>query len=398
LAQIDNNHHRRRPGEDPIDWTVRTAQLQQHANQYWYIHFTELRPGAARKYRTAVVSTRTRDKTEAWHELKIWGQDYIKDMRAIQGQSGPPAPVPTFNAAIDRYLSDTKPRRLSDSQDRSMPRLRENLGPDPVDQIDAARLAAFHAWAKRRGFSQGSIRHWLELALTVLRHAAECKVISRDAVPRYALPAVPRQRIYALSAEDNTRLFDAAVAWGERGDTRISRRTCLFTCLALDSGQRREAILGLTWERVNLKPGQESIDFVDPHYQPRNKRRCPSLPMTDRLLRVMARAARNVGGTGLVFPRGLNRADFTALTTSVGLPRFTPHVARHTWATLALTRGVPLATVAYILADSIATVDRTYNHHTTAMARENLERYNRPASAPVSIQQDKEIPHGMAAE
>lgn len=372
-------NNRRRPGEDAVDWTVRNAELSQHDNGYWYIHHTIVLPNG--KYRTAVISTRTRDKAGAYEELTHWGRDYARDMR-----TAPTPRVVTFGDAAARYLTDTRPRRLTTAQDYAVDWCARDLRGEPVSGIDKTRLSAWHAEMARRGLSIGTIRRRLAVALTVLRHAADVGLLPPGDVPRYRSPPVPAPRDYTLSAEEDARVFAAAAGWGERQGTEVAHRTGLFVCLALDSAQRKEAVLALTWERVFMpRGGPAHIDFTDPGHAPGNKRRCAHLPVQPRLLAILEReAARSAGRpTGRVFgSQRLNFQGFETFRAAMGLPRLTPHVFRHTWASLALARGVPMATVAYVLADSVATVARTYNHHSQDMARTNLDRFNQPLPPP----------------
>jgi integrase len=43
--------------------------------------------------------------------------------------------------------------------------------------------------------------------------------------------------------------------------------------------------------------------------------------------------------------------------------RVTPHTFRHTWATWAAQRGVPLFEIAGMLGDTMKTVEKNYAHH-----------------------------------
>src|SRR5262249_59089260 len=56
--------------------------------------------------------------------------------------------------------------------------------------------------------------------------------------------------------------------------------------------------------------------------------------------------------------------DFRIFTKAIGMEWVTPHVLRHTWASLAAINGVPLFEIAKVLGDSLAMVEKVYVHLT----------------------------------
>jgi integrase len=54
---------------------------------------------------------------------------------------------------------------------------------------------------------------------------------------------------------------------------------------------------------------------------------------------------------------------------TLGVPWVTPHVLRHTWASLAAMNGVSLWDIAQVLGDTIATVEANYLHLTPGHLR-----------------------------
>jgi integrase len=131
--------------------------------------------------------------------------------------------------------------------------------------------------------------------------------------------------------------------------------------LALDTGARKGAIHDLTWDRVDF--ARRQIDFQPPGRTLTKKLR-PTVPISDRLLRVLQAAHAEASKHGPAHGPVLNRSDlstgYALFTKSIGMPWVTPHVCRHTWATLAADRGVPLSKVALMLGDSPQTVAKYY--------------------------------------
>jgi hypothetical protein len=95
-----------------------------------------------------------------------------------------------------------------------------------------------------------------------------------------------------------------------------------------------------------------------------------ALPISDALLPHLQRAhaARKgelVLGTDRAITKRLDAVCRRAYDAT-GNSRFllvTPHVLRHTWATLAARAGVSMFEIAGVLGDSLATVQKNYLHH-----------------------------------
>jgi integrase len=145
-------------------------------------------------------------------------------------------------------------------------------------------------------------------------------------------------------------------------------RLALFIALGLDTAARREAILDLTWDRVDLAQG--TINFQKPGRRITKKRRVRGVPIARRLMPVLKeawlRAPKDntgqaigpvVGGTHISKP-------FERFAAHIGLPWVTPHVMRHTWGSLRAMEGIPLYDIARGMGDTVGTVERNYLHLT----------------------------------
>jgi integrase len=93
--------------------------------------------------------------------------------------------------------------------------------------------------------------------------------------------------------------------------------------------------------------------------------------------------ARGVNGMaeGRVFQRwsrkeGPNRALQT-FGRKHGVPWLTPHVCRHTWATLAARGGVDPYAIAGVLGDTLATVTANYLHHAPDHLRSAINHHTK---------------------
>ena len=177
------------------------------------------------------------------------------------------------------------------------------------------------------------------------------------------LPADSKPRDRWLAMAEMQRLLDAA-ARSRRGE-RLSRGE-RFLWLALETAARKQAILDLTWARVDFTIGV--IHYDDPD-RARTKKRRASVPISAALRPVLERAyAERTGDLvldtkaevwaavqSIAAEAGFGARDGKSAATGVS-----PHVLRHTAATHMARNGVPLWTVAQVLGNSMAVVEKTY--------------------------------------
>lgn len=152
--------------------------------------------------------------------------------------------------------------------------------------------------------------------------------------------------------------------------TRLSRGE-RFLWLALETAARKEAILELTWDRVDFETG--TIDFNVPSRRITKKRRA-TVPISSALRPVLDRAYREREGDLVMDNKGEVWATVQSITMRAGLapkqkvatskkPKATgvsPHVLRHTAATHMARRGVALWIIAKVLGNTLAMVEKVY--------------------------------------
>lgn len=181
---------------------------------------------------------------------------------------------------------------------------------------------------------------WTELNLlrTVLRWAEKSKLIDR--APHVWMPATPEPADVHLSREEAGRLIEAATCHHVR----------LFVILALGTAGRRNALLDLTWDRVDFERG--TIDLYDPS-QARTAKGRAAVPMN-----AMLRAALLEAKEGALTPYviewagkkvGSIKRAFVATASAAGIPKATPHVLRHTAAVWQAEDGHSMAEIAQFL-------------------------------------------------
>ena len=195
-------------------------------------------------------------------------------------------------------------------------------------------------------------------------------IIGPADVPGFALPSDSEPRDRWLREEEIVRLLKAAATPVGRM-SRVER----FLWLALETAGRKQALLDLTWDRVDFETGV--IHLALPGRKQTKKRRA-SVPISKALLPVLKRAHEErisdrvldhgaeiwaavqsvAARAGFGPPQGTRHTGTKPRATGVS-----PHVMRLTAASHMARRGVPLFLVAKILGDTIATVEKTYAKH-----------------------------------
>lgn len=186
-------------------------------------------------------------------------------------------------------------------------------------------------------------------------------------IERVKLPPDGEPRDRWLRTEEVQRLLNAAARL-RRG--RALSRGERFLWLGLETGARLQAILDLTWDRVDFETGV--IHYEVPGRRKTRKGRA-AVPISRALRPVLERAhAERVNdlvmtNKGAIWPT----IQLIAIEAGFGGERpargqkpkatgISPHVLRHTAATHMARRGVSLYLIARVLGNSFAVVERVY--------------------------------------
>lgn len=330
----------------------RRVRLKANAKGYWEVWWTD---AGGKTYLTKRESTKTKVFAEAENYLR----GFCDDARAAQA-AVTVARVPEIEELCRRWLTYVTPLGKDRIGRQVLRAPRSLLGRYTADRLDGS---VFQDYASERApLTTGTVRRELGALRTVLIWAADEKLISRDDLPNFkrALPPEGASRVKYLDPGQEQAFWDQAMGPG------TDRRVMLFVALGLETATRKSAILELTWDRVDL--GLGTIDYRVPGQRLTKKRRVQGMPVSDRLMPVLKeawlRAPKDrsghalgpvVGGTEISRP-------FKRFARAIGMEWVTPHVLRHTWASLAAMNGVPLLTIAQVMGDTVATVEAYYAH------------------------------------
>lgn len=298
--------------------------------------------------------------------------------------------VSTANVAaiLDAYYNEHVLKKCvaKQRQECCIAVLKAGLGTYDVQQLTPEVVSTYEA-IRRSGKLNGNkvgdstIRRELTCLGSALNHAVRHRRILPVDRPHIELPAkAPPKDLWLTSAQLDT-LVEVAAKTNKERMSRIYR----FIVLASETASRKNAIITLRWQQVDLNA--RLIHFQNDGNQ-RTKKRRVAVPMSDVLHAMLTKAwaERTQDEWVLDVPTTLQR-QFDAVTAAAGkgFEAVTPHTLRHTWATLAAQAGVPLFEIAGVLGDTLATVMEVYAHHSPDHLRGAVNFRAQPArNAPLS--------------
>jgi integrase len=351
-------HH---AGESPL---IKTSKLRQSANGVWYVHYSQ--PDDTGRWRSDRFSTKTSDEAEAQKVLQQW----LTEARTEPAADGATRSV-TVAELIDHY-ADAKRVTATSHAAYILKPLRALLGALTPPELTGRALRDYqqvrvNPRAGGAPLSSSTLRRDLGMLTAVLNLAVREQLIARGDVPVIDLPREAPPREFHLERDQEEAFWQAAQDHGGP--------LALFVAIGLETAARKTAIMELTWTRVDLK--NRRINFKVPGVVETKKRRVKGLMISSRLFPVLERAQAAQPEGGPLFDGALRKTwdqfverFIREQGDTLDLPRkesgermkITPHVMRHTWATLAAKDGVSLFHIGKVLGDSQRMVERTYAH------------------------------------
>lgn len=299
---------------------------------------------------TRAVSTGVKD-IGAEHQAKVFEAEWLAQQRAVEIASG----EPRIAALIDAYTDRAIARGFDRSRLWQLNRLKEDFGAHRASTLTMREVNEIFT---RRNLGVWSVYTFVTLLKTVFNHARRTRLIPADTQDHLVLPRTPQGRVVFLD-EDQENEFYALACGLSIGRQRLNQVT-LFACLGLDTGARKSAILGLTWDRVRLD--DNVIDYREPGRGVSGKRRATP-PINARLRPIIERAySERRKGAARVFDTLQIDTPWRNFVRPAGWDWVTPHVLRHTYITLMLKAGVEVSEVAELVADRPETIWKTYKH------------------------------------
>ncbi len=323
-------------------------------------------------------------------------RQFLAAFRAARSTPVPPE-APTIGAILDGYEAERWPLVHSPTLRYSCQALRRHLGDLSAALLTKQVVGRYVASRRKEGRRHASTRHLASQPPlsdgTVVRELVQLRAALKWAVrekwiteaPYVPMPAAPPPRDRWLTLDDAHRLLDCCRQPHVR----------MFAALALYTGARTSALLELRWDQVRL-----DARLIDLGHGRGNKKRA-KVPISDGLGAEL-RKALEVRTSDFVVEHGGERirsvkTGFRAACQRAGLADVTPHVLRHTAATLMVQGGVSLEQVAAFLGNSKEIIERVYGHHSPEWLRPAAQALER-RPGPVSSPSGEEIRHRGSAK
>ena len=209
-------------------------------------------------------------------------------------------------------------------------------------------------------------RKELAVLVAALRYCAKQRLIAASAIAPIELPPDGAPRDRWLKMDEMQRLLSAAARL--RDGSTLSRGE-RFLWLALETAARQEAILELTWDRVDFETNTIHYDMPG---RAKTKKRRAAVSISSSLRPVLERAYRERVNELVLTDRSAIWETIQRIVIEAGLadaPKrgeritatgISDHTLRHTAATWMARRGVPLWKIAKTLGNTTQSVERVY--------------------------------------
>lgn len=293
----------------------------------------------------------------------------LDELRAQRSQGVSIAPrKERLGEFLDRWHASLKPRpqgrysptTLKGYEDVVRLHLKPRLGSVRVADLNAEHVQALQDGMLKAGYASQSVLNVRNILRAALRVAMRQRLLSFNPVELVEAPPASRGTGQAIEPDGAPRFL--APIRGHRLEAAFLMELAL--------GCRRSEVLGLTWDAVNLEPGQERVHIRQGLHrvkgrgilvlEPKSERGNRTLALPRRLvallrqrrderLREQLAAAQHWQASGLVFTtiRGtpLEPSHFTHavkdMLRAAGLARLRGHDLRHSAASILQALGLP---------------------------------------------------------
>lgn len=291
----------------------------------------------------------------------------------------PPAPTTTLAQWCERWFVGlpVRPSTFDRYKDTVTRFLAPTLGHVPLVELSAGQIDfAARQWTAA-GLGPGSIRTAYGVLRTILEAARRMRLIETNPVRDSRMPRPPRSRIEPFTPEELLRIIDEAGRWP---DSR------LFALLASVGCRLGEALA------LDVADYQGGAVHIHRTYSRVHGMRATKSENGNRTVRVPIQALAAVQprtGKGPLFPGRFGERrwhssvwhSWRLLLKRLGLKYRNAHQLRHSYCSIALANGVPVADLAKAVGDSPQTIMRTYAHASGVDTADAMERALRVTKA-----------------
>jgi integrase len=277
------------------------------------------------------------------------------------------ADIPTFDKISTEYLQhqrDVKQIRSYTRTAQAVSHFSRLFGDKKLHEITASDVDVY----TQRRLKDGKKLNTVVRDLTVIRHLfnyaySRRAFFGRNPVSESGLPQVNDRKERVLTAIEQEGLLKNS-----------PHELVVIIKLALSTGMRRDEVLFLKWEWVNLQEGFITLPLT--HTKSKKSRRVPINAVVRQILRE-ANLESGRPEKGLVFhvsstdygSRTWLQRAFKEACTRAGIEGVRFHDLRHTTATRLVEAGIPLHAVAELLGHSSVRMTERYSHPQESVIR-----------------------------
>ena len=296
-----------------------------------------------------------------------------RDLDAGGGKAQDRKPCPTLREWVDvwwsRTSTDIKPATRKGYRFMLDRKLLPAFGGKPLDGIDRAGILAWYERYSRT--SPGSANYALELLSSILKYAVRMEVIPSNPASRIQRNPKGRKTRF-LSDEERKRLL-AEIDYVPQQH----RIKALTVKMLLFTGCRSGEIRSLKWEEVE----NDALQLQDSKVGPRK------VWLNNEARAIIDEAKARQEGSArseYVFPHPKDAktclgdrgffAFWKKLRERAGIPDVRIHDLRHSFASEAVRRGIPLPVVSKLLGHSNIAMTMRYAHVSNSVVEDAVER------------------------
>ncbi|MBF0186692.1 MAG: site-specific integrase [Magnetococcales bacterium] len=326
---------------------------QRKNSPIWYASFTDATGRRVRR------STGTTDRKEAEAIEAKWKAD------AFRKRHWNEEPQRSFDELLILYFTERAPQlRSADTLRHYAKKLRAAFGGNMLESITPGAIRAYSAQRLDDGIKSSTINRELSLLSSAIEYARkEHEWDIANPVTGRKLPE-PESRIRWITHAEASKLV--AVSPAHLAD---------FIKLALNTGCRRNELLKMEWNRIDL---EGSIMYLNAVHTKTGKRR--SIPLNPEARKAVLNRARyraeQCPDSPWLFAHDDGKRlqsvkrSFKTACRKAGIEDFRVHDLRHTCASWLVMDGVPLTTIRDLLGHSSVRMTEKYAHLNPEMVRD----------------------------
>lgn len=289
-------------------------------------------------------NTEKRQQAEA-ERMKSGGPLTLGRLWELYSETTKGRPVVSMDDSIIKYLGPLFPRQVESLETRDVDNLARQLAATPSKRTPGRMLAP------------QTIKHILGLLKRMLYFADRQNLCPFPAGLKITMPQVDNEKTESMTHEQRRRYFQAL-------DEEADQDGAAFLRLALLTGMRKGALLGLQWADIDFEGGHITL-----RGETAKKGKTEYIPLTAAARAVLEKVTRT--DSPYVFPGrgGGMRGDFRRIARRVrdkaGLPKdFRPlHGLRHSFASFLASSGkVDLYALQKLLTHESPAMTQRYAH------------------------------------